>query len=63
MEAEMHGSASTWTHLDLVLVFSSCLDILLFVDEVLCLSEQMVRIVKNPRSYSGITLGRKGEGD
>lgn len=24
MEAEMHGSASTWTRLDLALVFNSC---------------------------------------
>lgn len=37
-------------------------NILLFVDEVLFLCEQMVWIVKNPSSYSGITLREKARG-
>lgn len=58
----MHGSASTWTHLDFSSYSIVGLNILLFVDEVLYLDEQMVWIVKNPCSYSGITLREKARG-
>lgn len=58
----MHGSASTWTHLDLASYSIVGLNILLFVDEVSYLCEQMVWIVKNPCSYSGITQREKARG-
>lgn len=55
----MHGSASTWTHLDFASYSIVALNILLFADDVLYLYEQMVWIVKDPCSYSGITMREK----